>query len=259
MAQPRRARRGRATVREEERESAHYLTFALGEETFGVEITQVREILEYEPPTDLPMVPPYIRGVVNLRGMAVPVLDLARRMARGEGVISRRTCIVIMEVGGRAGEASSGVAVGVMVDGVHRVLEIAADDIEPPPALGGDIDARFIHGMARREGGFLVLLNIDHVFSGSEIALLGRLGDGDTEAAAMAEAEPEAIAATVVEEPPAAAPETLDEPAALEAEIQPDPTPTAEPAPVLEPTPAADEGSTTEPDIPIPVFGEATP
>ncbi|GAB6042417.1 chemotaxis protein CheW [Endothiovibrio diazotrophicus] len=176
MASPRRTRRGRSTAREEEGARAQYLTFALGKETFGVEIARVREILEYEPPTEIPMVPAYIRGVINLRGTAVPVLDLARRMGRGEGRISRRSCIVIVEVGGSSNERP-GVAIGVMVDGVQRVLEIPADQIEPRPELGGDIHSDFIHGMARREGGFLVLLNIDYVFSSADIRLLDGLGD----------------------------------------------------------------------------------
>lgn len=257
MAEPRRGRRAggrrgrRAEAQEEERKSTQYLTFALGADTFGVEIARVREILEYETPTELPMVPPFIRGVINLRGMAVPVLDLARRMGRGEGVISRRTCIVIMEVGARD-EGARSVSIGVMVDGVHEVQEIIDEEVEPRPELGGDIQAEFIHGMARKEEGFLVLLNIDFVFSGADLALFNRLGDGERDA-------PGEIDASGTDETRYRSTERIEETMEMDRIETPEPTPT-EGTVTESPTTLPSTAPPTvadDTDFPIPVFGGA--
>lgn len=145
-----------------------YLTFSLHGELFAVGILNVKEILEYGNLTEVPMVPPFIRGVINLRGAAVPVIDLSCRFGNVPSVVGKRTCIVIVEV--REGEFHH--VVGVMVDAVSEVLEIQAADIEPPPQFGAGMRAEFIAGMGKVAGKFIILLDIMRVLSVDDIAML---------------------------------------------------------------------------------------
>lgn len=145
-----------------------YLTFALGGEMFAVGILHVKEIIEFGNLTEIPMMPTFIRGVINLRGAVVPVIDLTARFAGRRSEVGRRTCIVIVEV--REGEFTHDI--GIMVDAVSEVLEIPASEIEPPPAFGAKIRADFILGMGKVNGKFVIVLNIDRVLSVEEIATL---------------------------------------------------------------------------------------
>jgi purine-binding chemotaxis protein CheW len=149
---------------------------------FAVGILNVKEIIEYGNLTEIPMMPPFIRGVINLRGSVVPVIDLAgtlRRHAQSE--IGRRTCIVIIEVRGRLSATTS----AIMVDAVSEVLEIPASEIEPPPSFGARIRADFIRGMGKVAGKFVILLNISRVLSVDEIAMLASVaGEGTSPASA---------------------------------------------------------------------------
>jgi purine-binding chemotaxis protein CheW len=147
---------------------AQYLTFQLGGEMFAVGILNIKEIIEYGTVTEIPMVPPFIRGVINLRGAVVPVIDLASRFGGKRSEISRRTCIVIIELS----ENDERQDVGVVVDAVSEVLEIPATEIEPPPSFGARIRADFIDGMGKVAGKFVILLNIARVLSTDEIVLL---------------------------------------------------------------------------------------
>lgn len=152
---------------------AQYLTFLLGGEMFAVGILNIKEIIEYGAVTEIPMVPPFIRGVINLRGAVVPVIDLASRFGGKRSEISRRTCIVIIELA----ENDERQDIGVVVDAVSEVLEIPATEIEPPPSFGARIRADFIKGMGKVNGKFVILLEVDKVLSVDEIASLSQLGN----------------------------------------------------------------------------------
>ena len=149
-----------------------YLTFLLGGEMFAVGILNVKEIIEYGNLTEIPMMPPFIRGVINLRGSVVPVIDLSARFGHAQSQVGKRTCIVIVEVT----ENDLRHDIGIMVDAVSEVLEIPSSEIEPPPSFGARIRADFIHGMGKVAGKFVILLNIDRVLSTDDIALLSGIG-----------------------------------------------------------------------------------
>lgn len=154
-------------------EVQQYLTFALDSEMFAVGTLSVKEIIEYGQLTVVPMMPDFIRGVINLRGAVVPVIDLAARFGRGEKKITRRTCIVIIEVPNDDGQQD----IGVVVDAVSEVLEIPAGDIEPPPTFGAKIRSDFIAGMGKVNGRFVILLDVGKVLSVDEITTLATVSD----------------------------------------------------------------------------------
>lgn len=143
-----------------------YLTFTLGAETFALGILNVREIIEYAGVTEVPMMSDCIRGVINLRGAVVTVMDLAARFGRPSSPVTKRTCIVIVELD----DGDERHVVGVLVDAVSAVLEIDRADIEPPPSFGAKIRNDFIEGMGKVGDRFVILLDIGKVFSIPEIA-----------------------------------------------------------------------------------------
>lgn len=147
---------------------SQYLTFTLGGELFALGILCVREIIEYGQLTPVPMMPPSILGVINLRGAVVPVIDLRVRFGDGATCIDQRTCIVILEV--ERGELTQ--VIGVVVDAVNAVLDIPTGDIEASPNFGRRIRTDFILGMAKVEGRLVLLLDIGHVLSAEDMALL---------------------------------------------------------------------------------------
>ena len=151
---------------------SQYLTFALGSEMFAVGILNVKEIIEYGHLTEIPMMPAFIRGVINLRGAVVPVIDLAARFGGKTTQIARRTCIVILEVADQEFRSD----IGIMVDAVSEVLEIPSSEIEPPPSFGAKIRADFIFGMGKVAGKFVIILNINNVLSVEEINTLTEIG-----------------------------------------------------------------------------------
>lgn len=161
-------------------EQQQYLTFLLGDEMFAIGILSIREIIEYGQVTEVPMTPPFIRGVINLRGAVVPVVDLAVRFGRQAREITRRTCIVIVEVESPDGNQE----MGIVVDAVSEVLEIPAGDIEPPPEFGARIRIDFIRGMGKVGGRFVVLLDVDRVLSLDEVAVVANLTQAETGVAA---------------------------------------------------------------------------
>jgi len=146
--------------------STQYLTFTLGAETFALAILNVREIIEYAGVTEVPMMSDCIRGVINLRGSVVTVMDLAARFGRRPSAVTKRTCIVIVEID----DGDEQHVVGVVVDAVNAVLEIDRADIEPPPTFGARIRGDFIEGMGKVNNKFVILLDIGKVFSVHEIA-----------------------------------------------------------------------------------------
>lgn len=153
-------------------EQQQYLTFALGGETFATSILCVKEIIEYGGVTAVPTMPACVRGVINLRGRVVPVVDLCLRFGRAETVPAKRTCIVIVEVA--AGEEHQDL--GIMIDAVNQVLEIPPEDIEPAPSFGGKLQNDFIQGMGKVDGKFVIILSVDRVLSLNEIAQLAQAG-----------------------------------------------------------------------------------
>ena len=146
-----------------------YLTFSVSNETFGIAISAIKEIIEYRAPTDVPMMPPFIRGVINLRGRVVPVVDLSVRFGRSRMEVARRTCIVILEVQ----EGDERQVIGAVVDAVSAVVDIPEADIEPPPQFGAKLRADFITGMGRLAEKFVIILDVDRVLSVEELATLG--------------------------------------------------------------------------------------
>jgi purine-binding chemotaxis protein CheW len=147
-----------------------YLTFSLGGEMYGLAILNVKEIIEFGQITEVPMMPAAVRGVINLRGAVVPVVDLLARFFSRQTQAGRRTCIVIVELG--AEEETP--VMGLIVDAVSEVLEIDSQDIEPPPAFGSRVRTGFIEGMGKINGRFVALLNVRNVLAPDELAELSQ-------------------------------------------------------------------------------------
>lgn len=149
-------------------EHPQYLTFYLSGEIFGMDILNIKEIIEYGNLTEVPMTPAFIQGVINLRGSVVPVINLALRFGKQPTPVSKRTCIVIVE-GGTPQEPQD---IGVMVDTVNAVLEIAPQDVEPPPNFGASMRTDFISGMAKVDGRFIILVRVERVLSVDDMAAI---------------------------------------------------------------------------------------
>jgi len=155
-----------ATVEIERRDQ--YLAFAMGGETFAVGIGAIKEVIQFDGLTQVPLMPAFLRGVINLRGSVVPVIDLFARFGRPPIPVSRRTCVVILEVT----EAEETAVLGIMVDNVSEVLEIGASEIDPAPAFGSDIRADFIQGVGKVGGKFILLLDANRLLSVEELGAL---------------------------------------------------------------------------------------
>ena len=146
-----------------------FLTFLLGAEQYGVEILKVQEIRGYSPVTPIPNTPAYIKGVMNLRGIVVPVIDLRVKFSMEAGEYSKFTVIIVVTVGEKV--------MGLLVDAVSDVLDIPATEIRVPPDLGARADTRFISGMANAGDRLTVLLDIDRLLSEGETAVLESLSE----------------------------------------------------------------------------------
>lgn len=146
--------------------SSQYLTFSLGEEVFAMDIRTVREIIQYGPMTTVPLMPGFVRGVINLRGAVVPVIDLQARFGRAAAKVGKKTCIVIFD-SMRSGER---VELGLLVDAVSEVIEIASEQIEPPPNFGAAVRRDFIRGMGKVASRFVIILEPDRAFDVNEMA-----------------------------------------------------------------------------------------
>jgi purine-binding chemotaxis protein CheW len=153
-------------------EAKQYLTFNLGGEMFSINILCIKEIIWYASLTEVPMMPACIRGVINLRGAVVPVMDLSARFGKPSTPVTKSSCIVIIEI--TTGDAGERQNMGVVVDAVQAVLEIPASDIEPSPSFGAKIRGDFIEGIAKVNGKFVILLNVDRVLSTQEIGAMGQ-------------------------------------------------------------------------------------
>jgi purine-binding chemotaxis protein CheW len=145
-----------------------YLTFLLGKEVFAMDIRTVREIIQVGPMTTVPLMPDFVRGVINLRGAVVPVIDLHARFGRAAAQIGKKTCIVIFDAV-REGER---IELGLLVDAVSEVIEIPAGQIEPPPSFGSAVRRDFIQGMGKVAERFVIILEPDRAFDINDMAQL---------------------------------------------------------------------------------------
>ncbi len=149
-------------------DTKQYLTVQLGEEAFAVDVSHVREILEFTTVAKVPRTPGYMRGVINLRGSVVPVLDMRLKFGLSQTEKTVDTCIIVVEVFFE----DENTIVGALVDSVQEVLELEPDQIEPAPRIGTQLKTEFIKGMGKRDDRFIILLDIDKVFSSEELAVI---------------------------------------------------------------------------------------
>ncbi|MFP4159579.1 MAG: chemotaxis protein CheW [Desulfobacterales bacterium] len=147
-----------------------YLTFLLGDESYGIEILKVQEIIGMQTITRIPRTPEYVKGVINLRGKVIPVIDLRLRFGMEAAEVSRKTCIIVVQVS----KADASVTMGIVVDEVSEVLEISSGEIEPAPGFGTSVETSFILGMAKTENSVKILLDIDRIMSEEEMDALAK-------------------------------------------------------------------------------------
>lgn len=146
-----------------------YLTFMLSNEEYGLEILKVREIIGVMDITSVPQTPNFIKGVINLRGKVIPVVDLRLKFGMPEAEYTKETCTIVVDV--------QGMLMGIVVDTVSEVMNIAESDIEPPPTFGSEIKTTFILGMGKVKGKVKILLDIDKIMSAEELTIVEQTGD----------------------------------------------------------------------------------
>lgn len=159
-------------------ETGQYLSFKLGDEVFALDIGKVREVLDFTTVTKVPQTPDFMLGVINLRGSVVPVVDMRLQFGMSKTETTVNTCIIIVEIE-LDGETT---ILGALADSVQEVMELDAAQVEPPPRIGTRLKTTFIKGMGKREGQFIIILDIDKVFSADELAMAQDMG---TEVMAM--------------------------------------------------------------------------
>jgi purine-binding chemotaxis protein CheW len=147
-------------------ETRQYLTFKLGKETFGIDVAKVREVLDFTTITEIPRTPDFMSGVINLRGSVVPVVDLRLSFRMSKTERTTNTCIVVVEVL-LEGEST---VIGALADSVEEVIDLEPDQIQPAPRIGTHIRTDFIKGMGKRDAQFIMILDIDGVFSKEELS-----------------------------------------------------------------------------------------
>ncbi len=148
--------------------AGQYLTFKLKEEVYALDISKVREVLDFTAITKVPQTPDYMLGVINLRGSVVPVVDMRLKFGMSKTEATVNTCIIIVEVN----FDDELIILGALADSVKEVLELAPDQIEPPPRIGTGLKTKFISGMGRKENEFIIILDIDKAFSTDELSLV---------------------------------------------------------------------------------------
>lgn len=152
-----------------------YLTFGLSSEVFAVEVGKVREILDYTTITKVPRTPEFMRGVINVRGSVVPVVDLRLKFGMTQTERTLGTCIIVLEI---AVEGET-IVLGALADSVQEVIELEPEQIEPAPRIGVRVRNEFIRGMGKTDSGFVMILDIDTVFSSGELDMVLEAGDGN--------------------------------------------------------------------------------
>jgi len=153
-------------------ETTQYLSFHLDEEEFSLEISRVREVLDFTRITKVPQSPPFMRGVINLRGSVVPVVDLKDKFGIGKTEKTVNTRIIICEID-VDGDMTT---IGALADSVHEVMEIEPEHIEPAPRIGTRLNTEFLKGMGKRDEEFIMILDIDKIFSSDELSLVSQTG-----------------------------------------------------------------------------------
>jgi len=148
-----------------------YLTFSLVEEEYGIGIIQIKEIIGMMPITSVPRTPEFVKGVINLRGKVIPVIDLRLRFEMEPAEYTERTCIIVVEIDGK----TETVVIGIVVDSVSEVLNINEQDIEEAPSFGTQLNTNYLLGMAKMEGGVKILLDIDKVLSQEEVSQIEKV------------------------------------------------------------------------------------
>ncbi len=154
-------------------ETTQYLTFKLGDEVFAIEISKVREVLDFTAITKVPRTPDFMRGVINLRGNVVPVVDMRLKFGMTKTENTVNTCIIIVEIS-LDGDTT---VLGALADSVQEVIDLEPDKIEPAPRIGTRLRTDFIKGMGKRDDNFIIILDIDKVFSIDELSLVRDAGD----------------------------------------------------------------------------------
>jgi purine-binding chemotaxis protein CheW len=159
--------------------TTQYMTFKLGDELFAINVVQVREVLEVSQITKVPSAPEYMRGVVNVRGQATPVVDLRLRfgLPKGDDTVNTRIIVMELELDGEA------TVLGGIADSVHEVIELEPGDINPPPRIAMRWRSEFIQGMGKRGDDFIIILDINAVFSSDELAIAREVSDRAAEPA----------------------------------------------------------------------------
>ncbi len=148
--------------------AGQYLTFTLGGEEYGIEVLKVQEIIGMMPVTRVPQTPDYIRGVINLRGKVIPVMELRTRFALASKEDTERTCIIVVDVAGKGDK----ITVGLLVDDVCEVTEITEEQLEPAPSMGAAVEDAFILGLGKMGRNVVMLLDVDKIFEGCTAALM---------------------------------------------------------------------------------------
>lgn len=149
-----------------------YLTFTLGEELFAVDVAKVREVLDFTTITKIPRTPEYMRGVINLRGSVVPVIDLRLKFGMSKTENKKNTCIIVLEIN----MDNEVIILGALADSVQEVFELEPNQIEPAPRIGTKFKAEFLKGMGKRDDSFIMILDIDKVFSADELIMVQEAG-----------------------------------------------------------------------------------
>lgn len=149
-----------------------YLTFKIGEESYAVDVGGVQRVLEYVPIMKVPGAPAYMRGVMNMMGSVVPVIDLKDKLGMGETARTVETCIIVLEI--RFDSERS--VIGALADSVDEVIELPVGSIEPAPRIGTSINRRFLRGIGKREEGFLMILDFNEVFAGEDLSTVTETG-----------------------------------------------------------------------------------
>lgn len=157
-----------------------YLSLSVDGEEYGIPVLRIKEILEHGGVVRVPMMPGFLRGAINLRGKGVPIIDLAERLQLGTARISRRTCIVIVEAGGQGRKERD---VGLLVDAVNHVFDMAPTEIEPAPSFAGRVRTEFLQGMGRLKSGFIILLDVGAILTLDDYDALHQLTTAEPAAA----------------------------------------------------------------------------
>ena len=153
-------------------ETTQYLTFKLEDEVFALDISKVREVLDFTTVTKVPRTPEFMRGVINLRGSVVPVVDMRLKLGMPKTEKTVNTCIIIVEISIEGDTA----VLGALADSVQEVVDLEPDQIEPAPRIGTTVRTDFIKGMGKRDNHFIMILDIDEVFSADELAIVQDAG-----------------------------------------------------------------------------------